>query len=268
MQNIMKKLNLIFFSLLISMLLDSQSIFKVISVNGNIETTKSKVTLQRGVDVNSDERFSFGKPDARAVLINSKQGRVILTSQNGKNAFSKAAFAPAMSGVSYRGVTNNFSNLKDYFNGKILIIDNLDLKVDTSLYLMNEHSFFFIRYMFNGLEINKKLPFKNDTLMIEKSNLYSIDGKQIPNPDINELKLYFYVSGDTNSTATFISTFDPFFVDKAQIHEEVQIIIESMINKSYNEIFAEIFDYLTTIYCKIDKLYLESWLKTEFDLEK
>ena len=247
----------------------SQSVFKVISVNGEIVTTKSKVTLKNGIDVKSDESFNIVKPQSRAALINSEKGRIVITEQNAGNAFNKAAFAPAMSGISSRGVSLMTStDLKNYFSEKLLIIDRMELKISNVLFPMNSNAFFFIRYMYNGVEINKKLPCKNDTLIIDKKDLYTIDGKPIPNPDIQQMSLYYYVTEGANSTATLISTFDPLFVDKTQIKGEVQVIISTMKGKTYEAIFGEVFDYVSSFYGKIDPAYLEEWLKEEFGLRK
>jgi hypothetical protein len=160
------------------------------------------------------------------------------------------------------------TDLKNYFSEKLLIIDRMELKISNVLFPMNNNAFFFIRYMYNGVEINKKLPNKNDTLIIDKKDLYTIDGKPIPNPDIQQMSLYYYVTEGANSTATLISTFDPLFVDKTQIKGEVQVIISTMKGKSYEAIFGEVFDYVSGFYGKIEPAYLEEWLKEEFGLKK
>jgi hypothetical protein len=254
---------------IISEVVFSQSVFKVISVNGEIVTTKSKVTLKSGLDIKSDESFKIMKPQSRAALINSEKGRIIITEQNAGSAFSKAAFAPAMSGISSRGISlMTDADLKNYFAEKLIIIEKMELKISNILFPMNDQSFFFIRYIYNGVEINKKLPYTNDTLIIDKNDLYTIDGKPIPNPEIKQMSLYYYVTEGVNSTATLISTFDPLFVDKTQIKGEIQLIINTMNGKPYEAIFGEVFDYISGFYGKIESTYLEDWLKAENLLKK
>ena len=47
--------------------------YKVITVNGEIVATKANVTLENGIEVNSDDNFDFRKPNSRAAMINSEK---------------------------------------------------------------------------------------------------------------------------------------------------------------------------------------------------
>lgn len=250
----------------------AQRPFKVISVNGEILAKKANLTLQSGLEIKSDDNFSFIKPNSRAALINPDLGRVILTEQNSSSAFSKAAFAPAMSSVSTRGTSSNVLynklNVSTYFSEKLLVIDKLEIKISDKVFPMNNNAYFFIRYMYNGDEINKKLSFKNDTLIIDKKELYAIDGKPIPNPEIDEMKLYYYeITGD-NSKATFLSSFNLVFIPNDQLKSEVQLILDACAKQTYEKKFSEVYDFLTSFYGAIDQTYVESWLDIEFGLKK
>jgi hypothetical protein len=212
------------------------------------------------------------KPNSRAALINSKAGRIILTEQNSSDIFAKAAFAPPMNTVSTRGFSNELLTSKlhisNYFNEKLLVVDNLKIRINSKTFPMTENSYFFIRYMYNGDEINKRLSYKADTLVIDKNELYTVDGKPIPNPDINQMSLYYYEIIDDNSKATYISSFDLIFIPREQLKNEVKIIIDECKNKPYDAIIAEVYDYLSTFYGAVDKSYVESWVNEDFDLKK
>ena len=143
----MKKLTLISLLLLFAASLYSQIPYKVITVNGEIVATKANITLQNGVEINSDDNFDFRKPNSRAAMINSERGRVVLTEQNATDAFAKAAFAPAISSISSRGGSaSSVADLKSIFEEKVLIIDKMELKVGTDIFPMMDEKFFFIRY--------------------------------------------------------------------------------------------------------------------------
>ncbi|PKP23249.1 MAG: hypothetical protein CVU05_00380 [Bacteroidetes bacterium HGW-Bacteroidetes-21] len=250
----------------------AQNPFKVISVNGEILAKKANVNLQSGLEVKSDDNFAFIKPNSRAALINPDLGRVILTEQNSSNAFNKAAFAPAMSSVSTRGTSSNVMFTKDqvstYFSEKLLVVDRLEIKISNKVFPMNSNAYFFIRYMYNGDEINKRLSYKSDTLIIDKSELYAIDGKPIPNPEIDEMKLYYYEINGDNSKATFISSFNLVFIPNEQLKSEVQLILDACKKQSYERKFSEVYDFLTSFYGAIDQTYVESWLDITFGLKK
>lgn len=247
--------------------LHSQVPFKVITVNGEIVATKANVTLQNGVEIYSDDNFDFRKPNSRAAMINSERGRIVLTEQNAGDAFSKAAFAPAISSISARsGSVSNLADLKTTFEDKVLIIDKLELKVGADVFPMEDQKFFFIRYIYNDETINKRLAFKGDTLIIERAELFSIDGKVIENPNVTQLSLYYYRKGNDQPESLLINTFEPVFVQREHIKPEIDIIINEFKGKPFDVILSEVYDYLTSFYGKTDKDYLEKWLKKEYKI--
>lgn len=241
--------------------------FKVITVNGEIVAVKANVTLQNGLEVLSNENFDFKKPNSRAVMINSERGRIVLTEQNATDAFSKAAFAPAISAVSSRSSSMvSQADIKNYFSNKLLVLDKLEVKIGSDLYPLNENSFFFVRYTYNGETINKRLPFKENVLFINKADIYTVDGKAIEMPDKNEISLYYYRKGSETPESVFISNFMPIFVKTNDIKPEVSIIIDEFKGKPTDQIIGEVYDYLTSFYGSIDKSDVEKWVKVEFEL--
>lgn len=241
--------------------------FKVITVNGEIVATKANVTLENGIEVNSDDNFDFRKPNSRAAMINSERGRVILTEQNAADAFSRAAFAPSMSSVSSRsGAVSSIVELQNIFTSKMVIIDKIDLQVGADYFPMEEQKFFFIRFTYNNETINKRLPFKGDVLSIEKSELYVVDGNPIPAPDTKELALYYHRRTDDKPESILISTFEPIFLNGESIKAEVKIIVDEFEGQPSDKVLAEVYDYLSSFYGSIDRAHLEQWLKKEFKL--
>jgi len=249
-----------------------QSPYKVISVNGEILAKKANVKLQSGIEVKSNDQFAFLIPNSRAALINPQLGRIILTEENAANAFSKAAFAPAISTVKSRGSLTTFITTKPQlialFSDSLLIIDQIELKISPNLFPMNEHAHFFMRYTYKGEEINKRLPFKSDTLIINRCELYTIDGKPIPNPDVPQTKIYYYeVLGD-NTKVTFLSSFNLIFISSDKLKKEVNVIRDAMKNASTEKILSEVYDYIQSFYGIIDKQYLEDWYCKAFEEQK
>lgn len=264
----MKKLFFLGFILMIGSAVNAQSPFKVISVNGEILAKKANQKLQNGLEVKSDDNFSFIVPNSRAALINPDLGRVILTEQNATNAFAKAAFAPAISTVKTRGSIDGLITtrlqLSTFFSENIYIIDRLEMRISNAVYPMNNSGYFFIRYNYKGEEINKRLAYAGDTLIIDKKELYTIDGNPIPNPEVNEMKLYYYEIVGDNAKAAFISSFNIVFVPAEQLKSEVEVIIGSLKGKPYDKILAEVSDYINSFYGTMEPSYIESWLNKEF----
>ena len=264
---IMKRFILVPIIMAFSLALFSQVPFKVITVNGEIIATKANVTLENGVEVNSDDNFDFRRPNSRAAMINSERGRIVLTEQNAADAFSRAAFAPAMSSVSSRsGAVSSLSELQSVFTNKMLIIDEIDLQVGAELFPMEDQKFFFIRYSYNNETINKRLPFKGDVLTIDKDELFVVDGKPIPGPDSKEVTLYYHKKTDDTPESILITSFEPIFVSSESLKPEVKIIIDEFQGEPTEKVLAEVYDYLSSFYGNVDRTHLECWLKKEFKL--
>ncbi|HOU98086.1 MAG TPA: hypothetical protein PLP65_04500 [Bacteroidales bacterium] len=266
------KSNSFFLFIVMSIQLYAQNPYKVISVNGEILAKKANIKLQSGVEVKSDDNFAFMIPNSRAALINPKLGRIILTEQNATDAFSKAAFAPAISSVKTRGMISNSivskNQLVSMFSDHLYVIDKLEIKINQSLFPMNNNAYFFIRYTYKGEEINKRLSFKSDTLILDKNSLYTIDGVPIPNPDVSEMKLYYYEILGENAKATFLSAFNLSFIDGEKLKSEVKIILDAIAKESYDKKMAEVYDYVTQFYGTVDLEYLENWVNKVFMLKK
>ncbi|NSW46565.1 MAG: hypothetical protein HPY79_12200 [Bacteroidales bacterium] len=266
------KISLFLILLFIQYSIYGQNPYKVISVNGEILAKKANIKLQSGIEVSSDDHFAFLIPNSRAALINPKFGRIILTEQNASNAFSKAAFAPAISSVKSRGALHTSIDSKNQlislFDKHLFIIDKLEIKINQTLFPMNDRAYFFIRYTYKGEEINKKLPFKSDTLVIDKNKLYTIDGNPIPNPDVSEMKLYYYEIMGDNTKATYLSSFNLSFISGEQLKSEIKIILDALANDSYEKKIAEIYDFVNQFYGPMDADYLEKWVNKEFKLKK
>lgn len=261
----MKQLLTLFFVVAVFSL-NAQLPFKVITVNGEIIATKANVTLQNGVEVYSDDNFDFVKPNSRAAMINSEKGRIVLTQQNAADAFSKAAFAPAISAVSSRsGSMASQSDLKNFFGDKLLVIDKLDVEIGADLYPMNDDAFFFVRYSYNGETINKRLPFTANVLTIKKDDIFAVDGTPIEIPE-GELNLYYYKKGTETPESVLVSSFSAIFVNSTQIKPEVELIISEFKGKPQDFIVGQVYDYLTSFYGSIDKKNLEGWMKAEFGI--
>ena len=264
----MKKILLLSTLLLVIFTVRSQVPFKVITVNGEIIATKANVTLENGVEIYSDDNFDFRKPNSRAAMINSERGRIVLTEQNAADAFAKAAFAPAIGSISSRsGSVSSVADLKNIFKNKVLIIEKMDLKIGADVFPLDENNFFFIRYKIKDEEINKKLSFVNDTIIIDKNEVFTVDGKSIVCEDTKDFNLYYYTKDEEKTESLLIGTFEPIFLTSKQLKPEIDIIFEEFKDKPFDAILAEVYDYLNSFYGKIDKGCVETWLKQEYKID-
>jgi hypothetical protein len=253
---------------LFTTVLSAQDLFKVISVNGEIIATKANVTLENGLQVSSDDDFNFVVPNSRAAMINSNLGRVVLTEQNAADAFSRAAFAPAMSSISTRAAAvSSSTELQSVFCENMLIIDKMEVSVGAHVYPMGEQNFFYISYMHDNENINKRLAYSGDKFTVDKEEIFNIDGKPIDEKNIQDLKLYYYKRAGVPES-TLIATFSPLFISSDDIKPEIQIIVDELKNIPYNNLLAEVFEYLKAFYGVAERANLEAWMSKEFNLNR
>ena len=239
--------------------------YKVIKVDGSILYKKNDNPLQKGNSFKEGEEFLFKTSNSRAAVIRPGKGRFILKPDNSNLAYAKANLAPAMSNMSSRaGALVNKVDLENYFKGKYVIIDKVKLKISKTEFPMDKDHFFYINYKYKGEDVNKKLTYVDDTLIIDRAELLTVDKKPIPNPNITDMRIVY--RDETNKSMTTISTFNPVFPDVPALKEEVQMIIDSFSDKSKSVKVKEVTSYINDFYGKPDKENLEFWLKSQFKL--
>jgi hypothetical protein len=254
----------LFFLFVVSNSLYSQEDFKVIKVNGSILLKAKGISLETGTVFSDKEDLLFRTEDATAAVINSQKGRLILTSKNHDLSTASSNHMPSMYNISSRGVPLlNNSDLSNHFSGKYVVLDRQIIKIDNKSFPMDNSHFFFLRYIYKGEEINKKLAYSADTLIIDKKSLFTVDGKPIPSADNTSIKI-FYRKGDES---LFISSFDLIFPDMRQLKKEIEIILSEIKSKPAKEKIGEVDSYLNEFYGKVYQDNLISWLESNFGLK-
>ncbi len=255
----MKNLFSILFAIIISLNLFAQDNYKVIKVNGSIMVQKSNSELQRGSVFDANDELNFKTSNARAAVINPGKGRFILMPNNSNVAYARANLTPSMNNISSRaGAIINKIDLSNYFSDNYVIIEKSYIKVSSSTFKMDDDNFFYIQYNYKGEDIPKKLKYKNDTIIINKTELFTIDGWPITNPNISKMEL-MYMSKEKGGSI-YISSFNPIFPDSKELLSEIDLIIETVNNKSKEDKVKEVTGYINEMYGKIDKENVEIWL--------
>jgi hypothetical protein len=261
MKKIINTLILLVFS---AVTLYGQEDFRVIKVNGTIFIKTRGISLETGTTFNEKEDLLFRSEDATAAVINSQRGRMVITGKNHDLASAKSNYLPSMYNISSRaGSLSKSSDLSAHFSGKYVVLDKHGVKIDKVAFPMDKDHFFFLRYTYKGEEINKKLPGSNDTLIIDRSSLFTVDGNPIPHADNTLIKL-FYRKG---KESVFISEFDLIFPDMIQLGKEAEIILNETGGKPAGDKIKEVGSYITEFYGKVQVENLSSWMKTRFGIK-
>ena len=263
----MKKSILLFVIILLTNITITAQDYKVIHVKGDIEVESTHKNLVRGTAFSDKEKFQYKTNDARAVVINTKQGkRYILKGKTTAANYNKANLTPSAGNISSRaGGLNNRLDLKNHFDGKYVILGELRVVINSAAFPMSKDQFFFIRYVYKGETINKQLDYVGDTLIINKDSLLQVDGKPILNEDITEMELIYYTKkNDKISLSPISSTFYPVFPDEKTLKSELAIIVETMSDAKKEDIEYAINGYISEVYGKTNKENVNNWFYQNF----
>ena len=234
--------------------------FTVINVQGTILFVKSGERMKRGDIYVQGMPLNFKDEIARAAIMNKLQGRLVLTGNNR----GKIKVLPAANNISSRsGAILNVIDLKNHFTDRMLVINEAEVEISEEAFPMNDKTFFYLTYQHNGEEIPKKLPFEGNKLILDKEEIYKIDGEPIPYEE-KEMVLYYREDG----AGTKISEFTPVFPDETSLKEEISLLLELMGDESDNQKIEEVTAHLNEFYGKPQKSNLNNWLKEEFEIEK
>ena len=232
--------------------------FNVINVQGKIVFANSGVEMKRGDVYISGMNLNFVNSKSRAAIVNKTQGRYVLTG----SSKGKVKVLPAANNISSRaGAILNIVDLKKHFSDRYLILKRSEVQIGKDAFPMGNKDFFYLTYEYQGEEIAKKLRNEDDMLILDRDEIFKIDGKAIPYEE-KEMTLYYRKEGKGMK----INTFVPVFADNDKLVAEVKILIESYQDVSDEEKVQEITAYLNEFYGNAHRANLNSWLKAEFNL--
>ncbi|MGV6862408.1 MAG: hypothetical protein ACWA41_11590 [Putridiphycobacter sp.] len=233
--------------------------YKVIKVNGKIFFQKTKTEMQTGDYFVQGTPVSFATQQSRAAIINKQKGRFVLKpATNGK-----VKILPAANNVSSRaGALINLIDIQNHFSGDYLVLGKMELEISEEAFPQNESNFFYLSYDYNGELIRKKLSSNGNKLILDKNEIFKVDGNPIP-VEKKEMALYYR----EGSTSKKISEFSPVFPDEKELKTEIEIILSEFQNKDNAGKKEEVTAYVNEFYGKPQKENLGAWLEKEFDIK-
>ncbi|UKN01498.1 hypothetical protein K6119_17375 [Paracrocinitomix mangrovi] len=230
--------------------------FRVVHVEGKIVFVKSNKEMKRGDTYIAGTTLNFETSKSRAAVINESKGRFVLTG----NSRGKVRVLPAANNISARGgALLNAVDLKNHFEGRYLILDRTELEIGRGTFPMNDSQFFYLTYPYKGEEIAKQLPYNDNKLIFDKTEIFKVDGNPIPVEE-KEMTLYYRQNGK----GTKVNSFTPVFPDLLDLKEEVLLILESLESKSFDEQKKEVSAHLNEFYGKVNMTDLTVWMEKEF----
>jgi hypothetical protein len=230
--------------------------YHVVNVKGNVSV--SGKTLKANDKLNADDQLQFSSKTDAIAVVSAKAGRFIISPTVQKKdgelmAYVKDAITPGTKKLSTRsGLFNNQLDFSRYFKDTILFLPVM--KYRTS-YKQDDKEFFFIRYKYDGEEINKKLVVSGDTLVIDRKELFSVDKRKIDPALVSNMRLLRV----EESEARHFADLHIVVPEEGELIEGVKILKQLYPAKEVRE---ETISYLNELYGKVDEMNFNKWYKT------
>ncbi|MES2592216.1 MAG: hypothetical protein V4608_10050 [Bacteroidota bacterium] len=239
-------------------------VYSVIKVIGGIKHASNNKALFTGDKILSNERLTFASNLSKAALVNKEKGRLMLNAT--ASGTVSEGLMPALNNVSSRGgALINSLDLKNHFADKYLILSGYEVEIGDASFPMDEEKFFFLRFMHNGEEISKKLPFENNKLKMDAAEILKVDGKAITLKEGTTAQLVYRNSID--KTSETIASFEPIFADEKNLKNECKLIVYEIGSEKNTEKSREqLLSYLTENYGKPLNSNFNQWLKTNLEM--
>ncbi len=235
--------------------------YTVLSIKGEIILEKTGQPIKEMDEICANDKLIFSSADSKAAVLSSEQGRFIIKmsgkkKENDLKTFVKSVLFQGTGNLSSRGTVS----LETEFEDEYFVTGINKLQIDLKNYPMDSDRFFFLRYNYNGKEINKKLKFYGDTLIFDKESIYFVDNQKINQDKIESVTLYYYEK-DKN-TSTKIATFKLLFANEKKLIDELNSYI-SLLKKTGKDktyIEDEVLLYIMDVYGKINIDNTKEWI--------
>lgn len=237
--------------------------YQVIHVKGEIAREENGELLKAGEKLSADEKITFKSGDAMAAVLDPEMGRYVLKAEADEKRSGdliyvlKTAITPVRGGMSTRaGGINNAFDMKVYFaEASYVWAGNwISLRVSKAAFPMDEDNFFFLRYTLEGEQINKKLGYSEDKLLMSKEEVFKVDGQGIDPHKTSEFELFYYKSADEESE--LITE-----IDFILISQESLISVYSAFKDRSKYPFNDTADMFSNMYGKCDPVQVEYNIK-------
>lgn len=191
--------------------------------------------------------------------------------------FLKSYFVPSPKFPATRdGILNNKIDVFNHFRATAkrdihlkpyLVLGTSKIEISPEVYPLNNGSHFFIRYIYHGEEINKKIPSQGNFISITRDNLYRIDDRTVSGDGIEKVMQVYYYNSHKNKSI-LIADFQPVFPDEKKLIKEVSALISALKTAGRSsEIVDEVLSFLYEFYGTPYKDNVKAWLEKNFGSE-
>jgi len=271
----MKKIFLSFFTGLLFAIFPSISYpqcYTVLSVKGEIISEKTGQPIKELDEICATDKLKFSTKDSKAAVLSPDQGRFIVKfagkkTENGLIAFVSSALFAGKERLSTKIMEFDEEAMylklfKEEFGNEYFIINESRIYADTSFYKLSDKNYFSLNYFYNGIDIENKLAFDINCIIINKDVLKDV------NPEKIETVNLYYNDGISKSSRK-LASFRLNFLDGKKIKTELSNFI-TLLKKAGKEdyyIVEQAQYYIGDLYGSVNYYDLATYLEANFGIK-
>lgn len=274
----MKKSILIFALVLLSFpdFLFSQC-YTVLSVKGEIISEKTGQPIKEMDEICATDKLTFGSKDSKAAVLSSEQGRFVVKLSDKKNGNDLTAFVSSILNSGKERLSTKYIDMdeldkiklnfyKEEFGSNYFIIKESRIYIDTAIYPMNNENYFYVKYLYDGKELEKKLKYDKDKLILNKE-VFTDNGSTLDPVKVDSVSLY-YSDGKRNEKQK-LTTFKLSLLDEEKLKSELSnyITILRKTEKANYMIVEEVSFFINDVYGNVNYYDLATYLDLNFGIK-
>lgn len=250
--------------------------YLVIGNKGGVTSKSMGREFQVGDVISVDEQILFRNLDDMVGLIRNDGKRFVLKNVEGKKNHSyefKKCLVIGKTRVEWKNwILSSKEDLQEFFTDQSYIfLDSVaKIRINPKTFPQSGAQFFYFTFKWkgpNGEEnIDKKLEFKRDTLLLRKKNIFSVDKKPIEQNTVSDYFLMYFNRGDLQK----IGHFHVIFPDEERLIAEVRTLIDYQKKNGFTNkiIQSEVEAFIRQFYGSCDRVNINTWLEKHFGIPK
>jgi hypothetical protein len=265
---------ILIFNLLFLKVFAQNHSYHVLTMKGSVVSKNMGREFQTGDIISTDDELTFKGTEDMVGLVRSDGKRFILKNVEEKKGARLKYSESKMIGktrIEWKNLTlSTLDDLKEYFTeAPYIFLDSVaKVRINNKTFPQNGAQFFYFHFYWKSPkgeeEVDKKLEYKRDTLILRQSSIFKVDKKPIEMKDVREYSMVYYNRGELVK----IGLFNVIFPDQEKMKAEVRMLVEKMQKNNFSPkvIHGEVEAFIRQFYGSIDKINLVLWLKNNFNV--
>ncbi len=251
--------------------------YTVLAVKGEIISEKTGQPIKEMDEICATDKLTFSSQNSKASVFSSEQGTFVVKLGDKKKKDALTAFVGSVlfSGKEKLSTKHidfdeleliNINFYEKEFGNEYFIIRESKIFVDSKLYPMDENNFFYVKYLFGGNEIEKKIKSDKDTLLIDKDFFKTVEFESNPEK-IDTVSLYYF-DKDKNYSIK-LTSFSLSFADDNTLKSELSNYITILKKYNLNDyiITEQVINFIYDMYGNVNWYDIRSYLAENFSIK-